>query len=246
MPNVLGRDCSEVFPLQRDGNNLFCWQIQTRTALLLVRISPGTVLCSDLPVYFTKSSKSLLPLTVTATTRALCHLPGQRCPPLERASWCHVAHRDFGTAAYEFKPRRNWAGFAFISPYALHQQIKATITGTAILFTLLACSSDDEFLGTRPSLAAVGKARTDWSLGCSYQPCQPPGHLVPEACIMVGVTVGYTPISGVNLNHWQTQSLPPLTRSTWIIPPVSYGRWERSGAPVPNQFGFVKLHICEK
>lgn len=58
-------------------------------------------------------------------------------------------------------------------------------------------------------------------------------------------SVGYTPISNVNLNHWHIQCLPPLTRNTWIIPPVSNSLWERSGAPVPNKYGFVKLHICK-
>lgn len=47
-------------------------------------------------------------------------------------------------------------------------------------------------------------------------------------------SVGYTPISNVNLNHWRIWCLPPLMRNTWIIPPVSYSLCEHSGAPVPN------------
>lgn len=47
-------------------------------------------------------------------------------------------------------------------------------------------------------------------------------------------SVGFTPLSNVNLNHWRIQCLPPLMRNTWIIPPVSYSLWECSGAPVLN------------
>lgn len=71
----------------------------------------------------------------------------------------------------------------------LHQQIKVMITRKEIIFSLIVYSSEDEFLCTSPSLAAVEKTRTDWCLGCSYHPRQPPGHLVPEARIVVGVTV---------------------------------------------------------
>lgn len=206
MANVPGIDCLEAeFPLQRDGNNLSCWQIQTETALLLVRTSQGMVLCPFV----------LHNLLNTLSTSRYQGIHGHSVTSLgsnvllwSEPARDHADHWDFRTVAYEFKPWVNYAGFAFILPYALQQQIKGVITGKENIFTLIVYSSEDTFLRTSPSLAAVEERRTDWSLGCRYHPREPPGHRGPEALLVVGGnckkprSAGYAPILNVNLNHW--------------------------------------------
>lgn len=170
MPNELGIDLlwKQVFPLQWDGNNLFCWQIQTKTALLLMRTSYAQACAFVLHDV----------VTITVNRWSLCHLSGQQCPPMERAPVPSHRLLRFQNSAVLSSYSAWIQAMIELRRFCFWLTLRTTPAEKKShnhqkLFCLTVCFSDNEILCMSLSLATVEKIRTSWSSGCSYHPNSP-------------------------------------------------------------------------